>query len=392
VSRETLLRIAALLLAAAALAWFVTATEWAEVDVAQPAKGEAAKNRLYATQSVLRTLGARVVRRKDLDTLPPARGNLVLASPHWDLFPERAKHLRDWVEHGGHLVLPASRADHPRLKPWLPLVTAKSPGETDYKPGKDRDCRQAVAVAAAGTELAEGNLRICGPTYFFQYAAAPGVAAQWSLHSSRGNEMLRVAVGRGSVTIVGPWAAANNEHVLRADNALALVEALQVGPGSELWFVDEESREPLLQWLWANAWIALVLLLLALAAFVWRDAPRFGPLDSVPGRGRRSMTEQVGGTGHFLQRHGAAALHAAQVRALHETATRHLRRYTRMDGLQRAHAIASATGLDEHALARALRTRSRDAVELPADLRLLEVARRRIGERPAPARTTGVAT
>jgi hypothetical protein len=165
-----------------------------------------------------------------------------------------------------------------------------------------------------------------------------------------------------------------------------------VGPGSELWFVDEESREPLLQWLWANAWIALVLLLLALAAFVWRDAPRFGPLDSVPGRGRRSMTEQVGGTGHFLQRHGAAALHAAQVRALHETATRHLRRYTRMDGLQRAHAIASATGLDEHALAQALRTRSRDAVELPADLRLLEVARRRIGERPSPARTAAVTT
>ncbi|MGZ5193797.1 MAG: DUF4350 domain-containing protein [Ramlibacter sp.] len=391
-SREAIIRIVALLLAAAAMAWFVTATEWAEVDVTQPAKGEAAKNRLYATQSVLRTLGARVVRRKDLDALPPARGHLVLASPHWDLFPERAKHLRDWVEHGGHLVMPTSRVDHPRLKPWLPLVAAKSPGEADFKPGKDRDCRQAVAVAAAGIEPAEGNLRICGPPYFFQYAAAAGVTPEWSLHSSRGSEMLRVAVGQGSVTVVGPWATANNEHVLRADNAVALVEALQVGAGSELWFVDEESREPLFQWLWGTAWVALVLLLLALAAFVWRDAPRFGPLAGAPGRGRRSMTEQVAGTGHFLQRHGAAALQAAQVRALHETAARHLRRYARLDSLQRAQAIAAATGLDEHALAQALRTRSRDAAELPADLRLLELARRRIGERPAPEHTAPVTT
>jgi hypothetical protein len=146
----------------------------------------------------------------------------------------------------------------------------------------------------------------------------------------------------------------------------------------------------LFQWLWANAWIALVLLLLALAAFVWRDAPRFGPLAGVAGRGRRSMTEQVGGTGHFLQRHGAAALHAAQVRALHETAARHLRRYARLDGLRRAQAIAVATGLDEHALAQALRTRLRDAAELPVDLRLLEVARRRIAQQPAPGRPAAV--
>src|SRR5438105_13586422 len=52
-SRDGVLRILVLLLVAAAALWFVTATEWAEVDVAQPAKGEAAKNRLYAMQSVL---------------------------------------------------------------------------------------------------------------------------------------------------------------------------------------------------------------------------------------------------------------------------------------------------------------------------------------------------
>ena len=144
-------------------------------------------------------------------------------------------------------------------------------------------------------------LRICGPSHYVRYRVAETEPAPlWSLGGPRSGEMMRLAIGKGTVTVVGPWKLLENRHALRADNALALIAALQVRAGSQFWFVAEEARESLLAWVWQHGWVAVLLTLLALALFLWRDMPRFGPLARQDSRHRRSMTEQVRGTAHFL--------------------------------------------------------------------------------------------
>lgn len=397
--RITSILIAVLLLAAGV--WLASATEWADVEVERPPRGEAAKNPLYATQSLLRKLGAEVTKRHHLAEMPPAQTRLVLASRHWNLFPDRAARLRAWVEQGGQLVIPGFMADYDQFKGWLPIIEEskqRSKRRVEPRPPGDRpsptlpltahqqdpDCRELSERAAADSDPDSHALHICGPQHYRHYRPAAGAPALWLLEGSPSSEMIRLAIGKGTVTIIGPWQLMENRHALRADNALALVAALQVRTGARFWFVAEEAREPLLAWAWQRGWVSVLLALSALALFLWRNAPRFGPLAAPDSRHRRSMVEQVCGTAHFLQYHGSAALHGAQVRALHETAHRYFHDYAHMDGAQRVHAVAQSTGLDVSALARALRPGTRSSPMLSADLKVLENARRSLGRGPNP--------
>jgi hypothetical protein len=216
------------------------------------------------------------------------------------------------------------------------------------------------------------------PRDFFHYVPRDAtVVTQWALSDTEGSELLRVGFGKGSVTVLGPWAGFVNRNVLEGDNAEAIATALQIKGGAVIWFVTEESREPLLKWLWHQAWIAIVLGLLALGAALWRGGVRFGPREVVAELHRRSMAEQVRGTAQFLNRHAFNALHRAQCRALDDAAAVHLRRYVGLNSLERANAIAHATGLPADSLHQA-RTAVRPIGDGSRQLELLETARRRL--------------
>lgn len=397
-----LARILVVAVLALAGAWLVSATEWADTEVATPASGEARTNPHYAVQGLMRELGARVVKRPSLDAMPPAGARLVLGSSHWNLFPERAERLRAWVEEeGGHLVMPGYLVDDDMLDTWVPLIdedwkrVRKSEAEPKAaaappkkprgqraerrKPAKDADCHEVVEPDALPASFAGGRaFRVCSAWVGTQYLPADEMEAPlWAVEAPRGIEAIRVAAGRGSVTVM-PWGVLHNGSLLRGDNALFVVAALQAGPGSEIWFVTEEAREPFLQWLWRHGWVALVAALLALALALWRGAVRFGPLAPSAGTHRRSMAEQVRGTAAFLHMHGNGALHAAQLRALDESARRHLRRHAGRDPAARAAAIAAATGLAPAVLERAMSVRARRPEAMALDLEVLETARRRL--------------
>ena len=383
--RDALVRIAVLALLAALGAWLVTATEWAEEQVEQPPRGEAARNRFFAAEQFIRQTGGQVLRRQELDTLPPAGARLVLESQHWDLFPERAGRLRQWVESGGHLVVPATLADDKVMAAWLPLVVAEHPRNRPPRPvqrdlpAKERHCREVAEPAGVTPAYGEpGRYRLCLGAYWRELRPAVDVAPQWALAGPDGIEVLRMPVGRGSVTVHTPLGLLHNRHVVQGDHALVAAAALQLRPGALVWLVAEESRPPLLFWIWRHGWVAVLLALAALGAWLWRSGVRFGPVGAVPPRERRSMKEQVAGTGAFLRHHGPAALHAAQVRALQETARTRLPGYAALGSAAGAEAIAKATSLDPAALEAALRSGLRTPHALPADLELLEAARRRL--------------
>ena len=387
-NRDTVLRILLAGLLAAGVLWFVTATEWVEAEVNEPSKNEAARNRYYATQATLRALGGQVVKQPNLDRMPPAGARLILLSRHWALFPDRPARLRQWVEGGGHLVVLGNAVEQKELK-WLPvksLMPKKSDDDdddkVDRKPprrnGPDVDCRTLVVPDALPSTYADKRaFEVCGIFPYHRHGAAAGHAATWALRGTVATELVRVAVGQGSVTVIDPADLLANSTVLRKDNALVMAAALQAQRGAQFWFVAEEARAPLLPWLWGEAWPALALALMALVLAAWRGAVRFGPIAAVAAHHRRSMTEQIAGTAQFLRKTGPAALLAAQARALREAAGRRVRHFERLAPAARAQAIANVTGLDAGAIARALDlTWRRSSGQLAADLELLETARR----------------
>lgn len=384
-------------------AWIATRTEWVTEDVATPPKGEALTNELYATQQLLRHLGAKVVHPKELSSMPPRQATLLLNSWHWDLFPERERLLRAWVQGGGHLVISADMLYNQRLQAWLPiqLVDDDEDEDEDEEEAKDPVPAPASAPSALqkrkapecdkviepdGVRPAYGERReysLCGG-HGYPRIKAP-TQAQWAIEGDRGLDVVRIPVGQGSVTVVTSERLFLNDHVLLGDNTLLAMATLQVRKGTEIWFVSEEARPPLLTWLWTQGWVAVMLGLLAVAAALWRRAIRFGPLSAKPVNGRRSIAEQVKGTAQFLSHHGAHALHTAQVRALNEAAQNHLPNYATLERGARARALAQATGLDADALARALDNKAkRSDRELAPTLELLEAARRRL-KPPTPS-------
>ncbi|MEO8152511.1 MAG: DUF4350 domain-containing protein [Rhizobacter sp.] len=417
-NRDLLARALVVALVVGIVAWLASCTEWVDVDVPLPARGEAAKNHLYATQQLVRRLGATVATPHDLSQLPPPRATLLLTSWYWDLFPERVQRLKSWVDSGGHLVIYAGSMTHEQLRDWLPikrLDPARKASKDDKKGDADADadddsdddddtkakpvaapasaprifgsneppCRDAVEPDSVMPAYADGSrhFRICAYANT-GWKLQSVSAALWSLDGPSGPLMLRAARGKGEVTVILPWALLDNDRVLKGDNSLAAVAALQARPGADVWFIAEEARPPFLKWLWQEAWVAVLLGATALALVLWRGARRFGPLMATPAEGRRSMAEQISGTAQFLRRRGPEALLAAQIRALETVARSHLRQYDKLDRIQRATAIGQATGLDAAALGLALdKSLARRRVDLPATLELLETARRLLAQR-----------
>ena len=424
-NRDNLLRagIAALLIGG--VLWLASCTEWVEVEVPKSPSSEAAKNDMLALEDLARRLGATVVRPGELSRMPPAGATVYLATTQWGIFPGRGERLRDWVADGGQLVLPGTDLNDPQLAGWLPArivkppVPAKRAEQADDDDEDDEDEEVAVPAAQASRPAAGGAPDVkrlvkqlqdgppcrsvaepesVAPAFpparrFMSCAHPPWPRVQakvqgqgqaqaeavWQLDAENGIEVLRVPHGRGSVTVLAGWDLRGNRQLTRGDNGLIAAAALQLRRGQLLWIVDQESRIPLSAWIWQTAAATVLLSGLALLLAWWRAAPRFGPLTVPAPPGRRSMVEQVAGTARFLWRHGAAGLHAAQVRALDETARLHVMRYDELERSARASAIAKLTGLDAAALGLALdRGIQRRRIDLPPVLELLETARRRL--------------
>ncbi|HEY8356815.1 MAG TPA: DUF4350 domain-containing protein [Ramlibacter sp.] len=387
-SRALLARLAMLAVLVLGAVWIARSTEWAEQQVPVPPRGEAARNRFFAAGELALQLGARAEHRETLAALPPPGARLVLASSHWDVFPERDAQLRRWVQAGGHLVVSAAQASTAPLSDWLPVDVVDAPGSTlppmPRRPGAPPQPPCRMLVGAGDTDAP--GARLCTPGPASTLRARAGNAA-WSLQGPHGAEFLRVPMGRGSVTVHGPPALLTNAEVLDGDHPHIVAAALQIERGAPVWFVREEAREPLLAWIWRSGWVVVLLAAAAALAWVWRAGVRFGPLAAAPAGHRRSMTEQVAGTGEFLRHHAGDALHAAQARALHEAALARVPGHRDLRQPACVLAIARATALPESDLQRALRPGPRSAHALPADLEVLESARRRL-LRGSPVRPT----
>ena len=386
--REYIGWIMTLIAVGALVTWVARNTYWVSVQIPQPPKGEAATNPFYIREKFAQALGARTRWARDL-SLPPGNGVAYLSMFNWDLIAERRRRLEQWVEHGGRLVVDGSLiTGTDSFATWSGIrhETRTTPRQTQTSPSPrprpgptkkssvepERECSQ---LAEAGTQE---SYTACA--LYSSQALTTQRKADWSVRDPDASlKGVRIRIGRGSVTVL-TGVPFDGVSLFAADNARLFVAATQLRRDDVIHFFSEADQDSLLELAWHLGWPVNCLIAGALALAIWRGSVRFGPLAAPAESARRSLAEQIRGTGQFALRVGSAGvLHAATARALNEAAARHINAYEALPGAERMQALAQVTGFEASSLAAALHYSGPGRTEhLRSDLELLEAARRRI--------------
>jgi hypothetical protein len=382
------------------LVWVASHLRPTTQEEERPPTGEARWNTHYVLEHLIRELGGTFTRADDLTRLPPLGATLWLDVWAWEAGPQHSEQLRAWVDQGGHLVVPSSllgvqhrpqRADTAASQvsgatddtlPWIPLrhADAATPqGRTLQRPA-GQACFALTEWGSAGPYLQDAPTPApwtwCAPSLSWGLQPLEG-APRWALRSEGVSPFMRVRLGLGSVTaypLPTPFEDARLVDPGRPHIAAAL---LQLRPGTQVWLLGQASREPLWTWLWHRGAVAVVLGALALAAALWRQGVRFGPLSAPDLRGRRSMAEQIQGTARFLWRHEPAALHGATLAALDSLSERRCPAYRAAAADARVRWLARIGPIEAPTLRTAMDPqRRRRHADWMHDIHTLETARR----------------
>ena len=359
----------------ALVVWVARHTYWDEITVTAPPKGEAARNPYYAVVHLAGSLGVHTTMIGSLHELPPDA--IVLVNNLYDdLRHESIESLQAWVQAGGRLIIrDATLENSEPLEIWSGIRQAP------------RDSRAVRPVAAAGEEdckpMAVGiDGTANGQSLVLCDALSPGLTStrvpSWSLSDSSAIQVLRVSIGRGELTVVGPTFMLTNRSLPKKDHAEIFAAAAGLRHGDRLEILGRTRAAPLPVLLWRLAAPAIVFLLAAVALTIIRHLPRFGPPIAVPAPMRRSLAEQIRANARFAWRtQKLASLRAAIRRALDEAAQRQIVGYALMAPRQRADALAASTGIDAATITAALVSDAGGGVnEHRAAITLLEACRR----------------
>lgn len=376
-------------LVAALVIWIARNTYWDHFPVPLPLHGEALRNPYYAAQHFAESLGAKTERQHLLHTLPGPMDVVVLGTWHWDLIGSRRTQIERWVEGGGRLIVDRSLIGSVgSFSRWSGIDRLEAE-EYDAEEGQDEAKSKSgkrKPPATLGTPFEQDEdcrrlepeaFRLC--TYDDGSKLVPMRHPAWSLKDEHGAQVLRMTIGRGSVTAINASPFLYRQFT-EGDHARLFVAVTQLARGDRIYFLAETDHPSLLTLLWAYAAPAVALGLCWVALALWRNAVRLGPPIPPQPNARRSLGEQIRGTGQFIMRlGGGAALHRAEVRALDEAGSRRIASYRSMSQEQRAAEVARLAGLEEKSLLAAVQLAARSRpLQVRGAIELLETARRRI--------------
>ncbi|MCL4801527.1 MAG: hypothetical protein KJ025_18190 [Burkholderiales bacterium] len=331
--------------------WFFLNFERVAVRERVGMSGEARRNPYLALERLSERMGqpARELRSlAELGDLPP-RAVLLLPRSRAELARRERDRLLEWVARGGAIVVEAEPLRVPD-----PLLDAL--GVQRIRPGKLPPGEVRLLAPAAGA----GPLRVALPvTQLLRSRHAEHAAGL-----DEGALLLRIPYERGQATVLAELAPLKNDAIGRHDHAeLGWRLARGAGDAAALLILDRPRKLSLAGWLRANAAHALAAAALLVALWLWRIAPRFGPIAPDPERARRSLLDHLRASGRFLW---AAGQGGRLAEAARDAALRRL---------QRAHPDFAALSAPER------RARIAGAFDLA------EAEARRVLE-PQPARTT----
>ena len=360
--------------------WLASISHWEEVDIPGNPKGEAVSNPFYSLQHLSESLGARTQVRHEIVSLPPPGSVIVLDFWNWDMIPERRQRLEQWVSDGGRLVANMAQLNEEGFRKWSGIKE----GAESNEPKLEHRSAPLGADPSGTNERLLTSVTEPG-TQFDTFGFVPtGVSttrkSTWRLRDEDGSTLaLRIPIGHGSVTLLSALIP-SNRSVLCGDYGLLFAAATQVHRGDTITFLTEGKGGSLLGLIWQFGAPVVALAGVWIALWLWRSGVRFGPLVAPTESARRSLAEQIRGTGQFTLRFGGgAALYAATVRALNEVASRHILHYERLSASERVSALEKATRLSAADLTRALEDRdARSRKEIRKTIAFVEAARRRL--------------
>jgi hypothetical protein len=354
--------------------WIGRNTYWDELKIPMPPKGEALINPFYAAQRFAEALGARTSWDRTL-TIPRQDAVIVLSGWHWSVGQTRRAAIQQWVESGGRLVVDSTLVDPSgEFEEWAglyqeyPQEEGKMAAQPECRPLREQ-AREQPDPAANHDALSMCHIGIS----WLESTREP----EWALRDKSHIQVARMRIGRGSVTVINavPFQV---RALFDGDHGRIFVAATELRRGDELHFLSEDDYPSLLALTWRHGAPAVAVGLALVAILLWRGAIRFGPLAPPVSFARRSLADQIRGSGRFALQHGGdQALHAACVRALDVAARRRISRYAALSPEERSAALARVTGFDRDSLAAAIHhPRWRTAGELHRTLAFLEAARR----------------
>ena len=361
-NREALSTAAVVLALIAGAVWayfnFERVTERTEVGY----QGDAQRNRFLAAQRLFERMGlpAREVRNPaELDALSP-RAALFLPRHRGGLPAERIGKLLRWVDGGGHLIVEAE--PHEAGDAMLDALGIERVGIRNRSPR---------APSSVTLPHAAQPLRV-----HFGYAQKllPAAAPEYGYDDVSGTHLVHLRRGNGMVTVLAEASFMANSEIAKHDHAEFAWQIARFAPARDAALFAIRLETPtLLEWLREHAVAALALAAALLAAWLWRVAPRFGPVEPDPPPGRRRLLDHLRASGRFqwARRQARHLLDAARDACLNKVARSHpgildLARAERI-----AH-LAAITQIGAGQIELALYGEAREAAEFTDAIRVLQ--------------------
>jgi hypothetical protein len=298
--RRWLVPLAVSALVATGVIWFLSAYERVPARQWVGPSGEARRNLYLAAErfAVRMGLATRELRfLPELDTLEPD-SVLILPSRRQALDRRRMRDIVAWVEDGGHLIAEAELLGV--ADPLFELLgvqrTAAPPPAKPVVIELPGGRRLTVSIFSGMTLQAEGS-----------------EAARY----------LSFAHGEGMVSALAGLQFARNPVIGSEDNAAFLWHLLSLREAAELQVYLRPERLSLWAFLRQHATPVLVGAAALLALWIWRIAPRFGPVRPDAPPARRRLLDHLRASGRF---YWAQGLRGRLVSAARDAALRALTR------------------------------------------------------------------
>jgi hypothetical protein len=318
-SRRLVMNLIVTLVGVVLFVWIAVNTYWADEQIQGIPRGEAVINPYYAAEQLFRQLDASATDGIAFDALPPAGGVLLLSRWNWDFYRGRQPAIRRWVEAGGRLVTDRTLGESAGFAAWAgirgqevetrkraagnPTAPIDEDAGPDPQGNNTSRCQELSLKSGETPSDPSANIwRLCDAPRNFRWTNSRPL--QLGLGTGVGLQLVRVAVGRGSVTALNAYDIFTTDSLFDGDHARLLVIATQLHRGDSIRIMRGDAHQSLLAWLWKIGAPLLVLLAAAIALAMWRAMIRFGPLLPAQAPARRSLHAQVAGTASFLARNG----------------------------------------------------------------------------------------
>lgn len=280
--RTWLLPFALLALLAAGVVWFLSTHERVPSREWVGPSAEARRNLYLAAERFAARMGLATRELRSLPELDALKPNSVLLLPNrrQALDPRRLREIVAWVEAGGHLIVEAELIGV--ADPLLDLV------------GVER-LRGAAPSKPSPVELADG--RKLSVSLF-------GAMTLQATDADEQGRFVSFDYGDGAVSALVGLHFARNSLIGTDDNAAFLWHLVSLTPAAELQVYLRPERLSLWGFLTRHATPVLLAVTALVALWLWRIAPRFGPVRPDPSPARRRLLDHLRASGRFYWAQG----------------------------------------------------------------------------------------